>query len=177
MKTCEVHFPITRIRLVPNIPQKALSEAHHHSNLVWIIITYLAHTWPSRYDNHTTSCLLLLCPINMGNQVADREEKKWNIPKRSVSPVTSLGSSLNARHSPWTSGQLGKAPGPWPGWSQLEKAGEGWTRLLGLVRPGLAGKHWSFLWTLTESQPLTLIIGRMPQSVGNANFKCSLWSF
>ena len=57
-----------------------------------------------------------------------------------LGPVTSLGSSLNARHSPWTSGQLGKAPEPWPGWNQLEKAGEGWTRPLGLVRPGFAGK-------------------------------------
>ena len=27
-------------------------------------------------------------------------------------PVTSLGSSLNARHFPWESGQQGKAPGP-----------------------------------------------------------------
>ena len=44
---------------------------------------------------------------------------------RFLGPVTSLGSSLNDRHSPWASGQLGKAPGPWPGWSQLEKAGEG----------------------------------------------------
>ena len=49
--------------------------------------------------------------------------------------VTSLGSSLNARHSPWAFGQLGKAPGPWPGWIQLEKPGEGWTRLLGLSGP------------------------------------------
>ena len=48
---------------------------------------------------------------------------------RLLGPVTSLGSSLNDRHSPWASGQLGKAPRPWPGWSQLEKAGEGWTRL------------------------------------------------
>ena len=49
--------------------------------------------------------------------------------------VTSLGSSLDARHSPWAFGQLGKAPGPWPGWIQLEKPGEGWTRLLGLSGP------------------------------------------
>ena len=28
--------------------------------------------------------------------------------------VTSLGSSLDARHSPWAFEQLGKAPGPWP---------------------------------------------------------------
>ena len=49
--------------------------------------------------------------------------------------VTSLGSSLDARHSPWAFGQLGKAPGPWPDWIQLEKPGEGWTRLLGLSRP------------------------------------------
>ena len=48
---------------------------------------------------------------------------------RLLSPVTSLGSSLNDRHSPWASGQLHKALGPWPGWSQLKKAGEGWTRL------------------------------------------------
>ena len=63
--------------------------------------------------------------------------------------VTSLGSSLNARHSPWTSGQLGKAPGPWPGWNQLEKAGEGWTRLLGLSGPGLT--LWHSQNTLTHS--------------------------
>ena len=56
-----------------------------------------------------------------------------------LGPVTSLGSSLNARHSPWASGQLGKAPGPWPGWYKLGKAGEGWTRPLGLNRPGMAG--------------------------------------
>ena len=49
--------------------------------------------------------------------------------------VTSLGSSLDARHFLWTFGKLGKAPGSWPGWSQLEKAGEGWTRLLGLSGP------------------------------------------
>ena len=48
---------------------------------------------------------------------------------RLLGPVTSLKSSLNDRHSPWASGQLGKAPGPWTGWSQLEKAGESWTRL------------------------------------------------
>ena len=47
---------------------------------------------------------------------------------RLLGPVTSLGSSLNNRHSPWASGQLGKAPRPWPGWSQLEKAEEGWTK-------------------------------------------------
>ena len=62
---------------------------------------------------------------------------------RFLGPVTSLGSSLNDRHSPWASGQLGKAPRPWPGWSQLEKAGEGWTRPLGLNRPELVGTtHW-----------------------------------
>ena len=31
---------------------------------------------------------------------------------RLLGPVTSLGSSLNNGHSPWASGQLGKAPGP-----------------------------------------------------------------
>ena len=31
---------------------------------------------------------------------------------RLLGPVTSLGSSLNDRYSPWTSGQLGKAAGP-----------------------------------------------------------------
>ena len=38
---------------------------------------------------------------------------------RLLGPVTSLGSSLNDRHSPWASGQLGKASGPeqaWTGW-------------------------------------------------------------
>ena len=48
---------------------------------------------------------------------------------RLLGPVTSLGNSLNNRYSPWVSGQLGKAPRPWLGWSQLEKAGEGRTRL------------------------------------------------
>ena len=60
-----------------------------------------------------------------------------------LGPVTSLGSSLNDRHSPWASRQLGKAPRPWPGWSHLKKAGEGGTRPLGLNRPELAGTtHW-----------------------------------
>ena len=64
----------------------------------------------------------------------------------------SLGISLDARHSPLTSGQLGKAPGPWLCWNQLEKAGEGWTRLLGLVRPELAGKTlWHTQNTLAHS--------------------------
>ena len=63
--------------------------------------------------------------------------------------VTSLGSSLDAGHFPWTSGQLGKAPRPWPGWNQLEKAGEGWTRLLGLSGPGLT--LWYTQNTLTHS--------------------------
>ena len=31
---------------------------------------------------------------------------------RLLGPVTSLGSSLNARHSPWASGQQDKVPGP-----------------------------------------------------------------
>ena len=42
-----------------------------------------------------------------------------------LGPVTSLGSYLDAGHSPWTSGQQGKVPGPWPGWNQLGKAGQG----------------------------------------------------
>ena len=59
MKLCEVHFPITRIRLVLNIPWKALSGAYHHSDLVWCIITYLAHTRPPYYISYTTSRPLL----------------------------------------------------------------------------------------------------------------------
>ena len=78
MEACEVHFTITHTRLVPNIPQKALSETHHHSNPVWIIITHLAHTWPPHYSNHTIS-QLLLNPLNW-YQMADRE-KKSKTPK------------------------------------------------------------------------------------------------
>ena len=65
----------------------------------------------------------------------------WEL-SRLLGPDSSLGSSLNDRHSPWASGQLGKAPRPWPGWSQLEKAGkagQGWARPLGLNMPELAG--------------------------------------
>ena len=56
----------------------------------------------------------------------------WTHPwalSRLLGPVTFLESSLNDRHSPWASWQLGKARKPWSGWSQLEKAGEGCTRL------------------------------------------------
>ena len=35
----------------------------------------------------------------------------WTL-SRLLGTVTSLGSSLNDRHSPWVSGQQGKAPGP-----------------------------------------------------------------
>ena len=77
---------------------------------------------------------------------------------RLLGPVTSLGSSLNARHSPWPSGQQGKAPGPWPGWNQLEKVGEGWRRPLGLDRPGFAGKTlWHTQNTLAHSLTGTLL--------------------
>ena len=77
---------------------------------------------------------------------------------RLLGPATSLGSSLNDRHSPWASGQLGKAPRPWPGWSQLGKAGEGWTRPLGLNRPGLAGTTlWHTQNTLAHSLTGTLL--------------------
>ena len=65
--------------------------------------------------------------------------------------VTSLGSSLNTRHFPWTCGQLGKAPGPWPGWSQLGKAGQGSWACLDLG------------WTLWHSQnTLTHTPSRIP---------------
>ena len=85
-----------------------------------------------------------------------------------LDPVTSLGSSLDARHSPWTSRQQGKAPGPWPSWNQLEKTGEGRARLLGLVRPGFAGKHsgthrtlwhtpWQELYWLTPENSVLVI--------------------
>ena len=59
-----------------------------------------------------------------------------------LGPVTSLGSSLNDGHSPWASGQLGKAPRPWPAgvsWRRLGKAGQGLARPLGLNRLELAG--------------------------------------
>ena len=84
--------------------------------------------------------------------------------------VTSLGSSLDARHPPWTSGQLGKAPGPWLGWNQLEKAGEGWTRLLGLPGPGLT--LWHTQNTLTHSLAGTFLAN--PQSAG---FFGDFWTF
>ena len=64
---------------------------------------------------------------------------------RLLGPVTSLGSSLNDRHSPWASGQLGSwarllGPGlAGVSWRRLGKAGQGWARPLGLNRPELAG--------------------------------------
>ena len=67
-------------------------------------------------------------------------------------------------HFPWTSGQLGKAPGPWPSWIHLGTVGEGWTRLLGSVRPGFQQEqhfvtlehfgtllYWNLDWLLPES--------------------------
>ena len=97
MEACETHFAITHTWLVPNIPQKVLSEAHHHTNSVWIVITHLAHTWPPCYSNHTTSRLLLLHPMK-GYQMADRE-KKWKTPK-DLSPSWTRkmeGNSLSCR--------------------------------------------------------------------------------
>ena len=70
---------------------------------------------------------------------------------RLLGPVTSLGSSLNDRHS----GQLGKAPRPWPGWSLLEKAREGWTRLGKASGPQQAWSGWYN--TLTHSLTGTLL--------------------
>ena len=73
---------------------------------------------------------------------------------RLLGPVTSLGSSLDDRHSNWASRQLGKAPEPLLGWNQLGKAGEGWTRPLGLNRPELAGTTlWHIQNTLAHSFP------------------------
>ena len=67
-----------------------------------------------------------------------------------LGPATSLESSLNDRHSPWASRQLDKAPGSWPGWSQLEKAGEGWTRLGKASGPEQAWTGWYNTLTHTE---------------------------
>ena len=75
-----------------------------------------------------------------------------------------LGSSLNAGYSPWTSGQLRKALGPWPGWNQLEKAGEGWTRLLGLVRPG------NTLW-----HPQNTLVHSLTGNLLAIPWKCYFW--
>ena len=63
---------------------------------------------------------------------------------RLLGPVTSLGSSLNDRHSPWASVQLGKASGlAGVSWKRLGKAGQGWARPLDVNRPELAGTaHW-----------------------------------
>ena len=61
--------------------------------------------------------------------------------------VASLGGSLcslNDRYSPWASGQLGKAPEPWPGWIQLGKAGQGFWAWTGLDTP--SGTHWNTPW-------------------------------
>ena len=69
---------------------------------------------------------------------------------RLLGPVTSLGSSLNNRHSPRASCQLGKAPRPWPGWSLLEKAGEGWTRLGKASGPEQVWTGWYNTLTHTE---------------------------
>ena len=66
---------------------------------------------------------------------------------RLLGPVTSLGSSLNNRHSPWASGQLGKAPGPWPGWYQLVS---GWGRLDKASGPEQAWIGWYNTLTHTE---------------------------
>ena len=108
--------------------------------------------WLTSCDtNVKTRLLLLLLLFQPGHSSYGLEMdmamcSSWAHPwalSRLLGPVTSLGSSLNDRHSPWASGQLGKAPRPWPGWSQLEKAGEGWTRPLGLNRSELAGTtHW-----------------------------------
>ena len=73
----------------------------------------------------------------------------WALSKL-LGPVTSLGSSLNDRHSPWVSWQLGKAPRPWPGWSQLESAGEGWTKRDKASGPEQAWDGWYNNMTHTE---------------------------
>ena len=80
--------------------------------------------------------------------------------------VTSLGSFLDARHFPWAFGQLGKAPGPWPGWSQLGKAGQGSWACLGLG------------WSLWHSQnTLTHTFSRIPGLTLRMLFFWWFWDF
>ena len=110
MQACEAHFTITHTQLVPNIAQKVLSEAHHHLSSVWNIITYLVHTQPPHYINHTTSQPLLpLHPLGI--------PPKWECGRRSDSPPKStvthqdkkyirmlscvIGSTTRNLHSPY----------------------------------------------------------------------------